>query len=369
MKTILKIKIPKGMLIGIALITVLLVLAAAAKLLTSKEQEIIAYDYTVTEQKLADEVISYLNAHVEIPENVAAEIANVAVENYRIVLNSNVDAVSDNHTEAIEERVRTALSEYLPEDSALSETGRDGLAAGIAEIVWNTILEQIQTATEITDLETEYFFLAESIQGQIDKLEERKMKVSIQANIKSNQNIKDMSADELLSLINGMTDEELRELLRSLGLSYDEFYDLLASSGKEIDKDLDERLKKLREELEKELTKEIKLELEKEFSNTTSGTSTSGRDGKSGTNGKDGQNGKDGKDGEDGKAGKDGMSVFIMYSATSSGDNMTASPTDETKYMGTYTGISASSDPADYTWTRYSDATITYSDGTLYITQ
>ena len=97
MKTILKMKIPKGVLVGIAFIIVLLVLTAAAKLLTSKDQDVIAYDYTVTEQQLADEVISYLNEHVEIPENVAAEIANVAVENYRIVLNSNVDAVSDNH--------------------------------------------------------------------------------------------------------------------------------------------------------------------------------------------------------------------------------------------------------------------------------
>ena len=58
-----------------------------------------------------------------------------------------------------------------------------------------------------------------------------------------------------------------------------------------------------------------------------------------------------------------------MYSEESTGKNMTNKPTDSSKWMGTYIGANASSNPADYTWTRYSDATITYSDGTLYITQ
>ncbi|MDE6388338.1 MAG: hypothetical protein K2L82_11105 [Lachnospiraceae bacterium] len=372
MNILSRIKIPKGVLVGIVFIIMIVVFAVATKLLAKDKQEVTEYDYTAAEQQIADEVIRYLNEQAEIPENIAADIANVAVENYRIVLRSDVDMVKDDHTEAIEQHIRTALNEYLPDDSSLSENDKNGVAAGIAEIVWNAILRQIQTVTETKnmDFENEYYFLAESIQGQIDKLEERKMKVSIQANIKSNQ-AKDMTADELLSMIEGMTDDEIRELLKTLGLSYDEFYDLIASANKDIDQDLDERLKKLREELEKELAKDIKSELEKQFSNSTSNTSTNtnGRDGKSGTDGRDGQDGKDGKDGEDGKAGKDGMSIFIMYSATSSGDNMTDVPTEDTKYMGTYTGTSASSNPADYTWTRYSDATITYSDGTLYITQ
>lgn len=117
-----------------------------------------------------------------------------------------------------------------------------------------------------------------------------------------------------------------------------------------------------------------------------------GKDGKNGTNGKDGvgKAGKDGNDGKDGKAGqrgatgatgpagkagsdgkdgKDGNSMFIKYSANADGTGMTAAPSAATKYMGTYVGQTESSNPADYTWTRYSDATISYSDGTLYITQ
>ncbi|MCD7725863.1 MAG: hypothetical protein LUI12_10020 [Clostridiales bacterium] len=91
-------------------------------------------------------------------------------------------------------------------------------------------------------------------------------------------------------------------------------------------------------------------------------------------NGIDGVDGKDGADGESvtgstGASGKNGNSVFIRYSASADGSGMTETPDSTSKYMGTYIGKKASEDPADYTWTRYSDATISYSDGVLYITQ
>lgn len=161
-------------------------------------------------------------------------------------------------------------------------------------------------------------------------------------------------------------------------------------------------------------------------------TVINGIDGKDGVNGKDGIDGRDGKDGADGASiigakgakgdtGNSGNSVFIRYSAYENGANMTENPTASTKYIGTYTGTKASTNPtqyswskytgddgnsvfirysanadgsgmtekptatskymgtyigktasakaSDYTWTRYSDATISYSDGTLYITQ
>lgn len=379
MKILSKIKMPKSVLIVTAFIILLIGVMIAVKLFSKDKEDITEYHYNAIEQQLADEVINYLNERVELPENAAARIANIAVENYRIIISSDVDVVSDDHTEAIEKRVREALNDNFSDDNNLSDNDKDGLSAGIAEIVWNTILSQIQTATEVTeisDLESEYYFLAESIQSQIDKLEDRKMKVSIQTNIKNN--ISDMTPEELLAMIEGMTDEELRELLQSLGLSYDEFYDLLASANKDMDQNLEERLKKLKDELEKELAKEIKAELEKTNNANSNINSTSTSSGKSGTNGRDGSDGRDGKDGKDGQngidgkdgaAGKDGQSIFIMYSATSSGENMTKTPNNDSKYMGTYTGTSESSNPSDYTWTRYSDATITYSDGTVYITQ
>lgn len=67
--------------------------------------------------------------------------------------------------------------------------------------------------------------------------------------------------------------------------------------------------------------------------------------------------------------GEDGNSVFIMYSESPTGENMTETPTSSTKYMGTYTGKSASTNPADYTWAKYKDSSMVYSeeDNTLYI--
>ncbi len=365
MKLLSKIKIPRSVLIGAVFMILFVLVITATKLFTKDTENVTEYHYNAVEQQLADEVINFLNERVKISGNVAVEIANIAVENYRIVVNSDVDAVSDDHTEALEMRIRAALADNFSDDSNLSDDDKDGLSAGIAEIVWNTILSQLQTVTEVSDLESEYYFLAESIQSQIDKLEKRKMKVSIQANIKNN-NTSDMTSEELLTMIEGMTDEELQELLQSLGLSYDEFYNLIASSNSDIDQDLEDKLKKLREELKKEMANEIKTEVEKEVSDTNK---TNGSSIKSGADGRDGRDGKDGTDGKDGIDGKDGQSVFIMYSATSSGDNMTKTPSSDTKYMGTYIGISESANPSDYTWTRYSDATITYSDGTLYITQ
>lgn len=165
---------------------------------------------------------------------------------------------------------------------------------------------------------------------------------------------------------------------------------------------------------------------------TDEATVINGIDGKDGADGKDGIDGRDGRDGKDGTdgasitgakgdTGNNGNSVFIRYSAYENGANMTENPTASTKYIGTYTGTKASTNPSqyswskytgddgnsvfirysanadgsemtekptalskymgtyvgktastqasDYTWTRYSDATISYSDGTLYITQ
>ena len=80
--------------------------------------------------------------------------------------------------------------------------------------------------------------------------------------------------------------------------------------------------------------------------------------------------------GADGTDGEDGASVFIRYSASSNGSNMTAAPAENTRYIGFYLGQSASNTASDYTWSQYvgkeiSDVTIdefsfviTYDDGT-----
>lgn len=360
---------------AILLILIIIVIAFVTKEKPS-EEEIEEYAYTVKEQVLADEVIVYLQGAVEgLGEAASAKTANEAVESYRLILQSDADLVTETHTQAIQDRISKVLQEYVGKDAALSEADIPGLSAGVAEIVWKSILSQIEAVTENVE-ESEYFYLAESMQQQIKELEERKMKVSIRADIKNNT---DLTSEELLSMIEGMSDEEIEALARSLGLSLDELYQLL-ETGSVGDKELEDLLSKLKKEMEKEFDQKLD-KLDKEIANGTNGNNGSngsngssaqaanGASGKGGTNGKDGKDGQDGKDGKDGKAGQNGDSVFIRYSEESTGKDMTEKPTDASKWMGTYVGANASTNPADYTWTRYSDATISYSDGTLYIIQ
>lgn len=359
---------------AILLILVIIMIVVTAKEKPSEEDEIEEYAYTVKEQVLADEVMVYLQGAVEgLGEAASAKTANEAVESYRLILQSDADLVTENHTQAIQDRISKVLNEYVGKDAALSEADIPGLSAGVAEIVWKSILSQIESVTENVE-ESEYYYLAESMQQQIKELEERKMKVSIRADIKNNT---DLTPEELLSMIEGMSDEEIEALAKSMGLSLDELYQLL-ESGSVGDKELEELLTKLKKEMEKEFDQRLD-KIDKEIaangvngnngSNGNSAQASNGASGKGGTNGKDGKDGQDGKDGKDGKAGQNGDSVFIRYSESSTGTNMTDNPTDSSKWMGTYIGANASDNPADYTWTRYSDATITYSDGTLYITQ
>lgn len=77
-----------------------------------------------------------------------------------------------------------------------------------------------------------------------------------------------------------------------------------------------------------------------------------------------------------GTAGEDGDSVFIRYSASSNGANMTTAPAANTHYIGFYLGQSASNTASDYTWSQYVGKeisevaidefsfVITYDDGT-----
>ncbi len=359
-------KLSKNVIIAVSVVVSVLIAVSVVRLFSKEEMPV--YEYTEIEQQLADAVTEYINESAELPERSVAALANVAVENYRIIINSDIDVVNDEHTEAIQKRIRTAMSES--DDLILSEELQEGLSAGIAEIVWETIYSQIETTVTTSDLESDYYYLVDSIQGQIDKLEERKMKVSIQANIKDNT-ASGMSSEELLALLDGMTDEEIEELAGKLGLSYEELLQLLNEglAGGIGDGELDEKLEKLLEKLREELEKELEKELKKELSENNNSSASDGTNGRGGRNGTDGKDGQDGKDGKDGKAGKDGDSIFIMYAETATGQNMTKTPTGDTKYMGTYVGASASSNAEDYTWTRYSDATISYSDGTLYITQ
>lgn len=97
----------------------------------------------------------------------------------------------------------------------------------------------------------------------------------------------------------------------------------------------------------------------------TGATGMAGKDGINGTNGKDG---KDGVNGVDGQDGEDGNSVFIKYASTKTGTGMKDTPDASTKYMGTYVGKTASTNPSDYQWAPYQSAHISYNEGTNTLT-
>lgn len=385
--------------IAAAVILVLMLTVAVIRIKVSRKEPAEKYSYSnVAEQVLADEVTVYLQNAAGLGEEYGAKTANEAVESYRLILRSDVDAVNGDHTDAIQERIGTSIREYAGDEN-LKEEDITALSAGVAEIVWQTVLSQIETATGNVE-ESDYFYLAESLQGQIKELEERKMKVTIRANV---NNHTDLTPGELLSMMDGMSDQELEEFAESMGLSMEELQKLLESYQSDTDKETESKLK----EMEEKLTREIR--------------ENEGEDGKDGNNGAQGEQGEQGEEGKTGNTGKsvfirysekengermtesptaatkymgtytgtkastnpsdyswsqyvgndgnDGNSVFIRYATSASGANMTKKPNSETKYMGTYVGEKASADPEDYTWTRYSDATISFSNGTLYITQ
>lgn len=382
--------------IAAALVVALLLVVIVFRIKVSREEPAEEYSYSnVVEQLLADEVTAYLQNAANLGEESGAKTANEAVESYRLIVRSDVDTVTDDHTEAIQERIGASMQEYAGDEN-LKEEDIAALSAGVAEIVWQTVLSQIKTVTGNIE-ESDYFYLAESLQGQIKELEERKMKVSIRANV---NNHTELTSEELFSMVDGMSDQELEEFAKSMGLSMEELQKLIESYQLDTDKETDSKLK----EMEEKLTKVIR--------------ENEGEDGKDGNNGVQGEKGEKGQEGKTGNTGKsvfirysekengermtesptaatkymgtytgtkastnpsdyswsqyvgnDGNSVFIRYATSANGANMTKQPNSDTKYMGTYIGAKASADPEDYTWTRYSDATISFSNGTLYITQ
>lgn len=78
-----------------------------------------------------------------------------------------------------------------------------------------------------------------------------------------------------------------------------------------------------------------------------------GNTGATGAQGARGEKGEKGDQGIQGQQGIQGMSVFVRYSATSTGSNMTTSANADTKYIGTYVGNNASNSPSDYSWVKY----------------
>ena len=308
------------------------------------------------EQKLADRTMAYLDSYIELPVATKNELADAAVQNYRIVMASGTDTITDEITRAIQDRLRSSMLALIENSDQLSEEDLEGLSAGITEIIWDVVLGQLQQYVDTADVgssKENYDYLIESLQKQIEDLRKQKTKVSINARINSYGNL-DPEA---------LSEEELQLLAEKMGVSVPEIIDMINSATTRTDKDLVDKLEKELNELRKELQKEIQQEISTSERQTQ--TTTNGKDGKDGIDGKNGKNGTDGKDGingKDGKDGSDGKTTYIGYADDPSGTNFSLTPTETSKYVGTCI-TSESTQPTDYAaysnWQEYRAYVIT----------
>lgn len=353
----------KYFLLGAAVLVAIIICAICIpKALLAKERDtgnteesVISYENEV-EQKLADRTMAYLDSYIELPVATKNELADAAVQNYRIVMASGTDTITDEITRAIQDRLRSSMLALIENSDQLSEEDLEGLSAGITEIIWDVVLGQLQQYVDTADVgssKENYDYLIESLQKQIEDLRKQKTKVSINARINSYGNL-DPEA---------LSEEELQLLAEKMGVSVPEIIDMINSATTRTDKDLVDKLEKELNELRKELQKEIQQEISTSERQTQ--TTTNGKDGKDGIDGKNGKNGTDGKDGingKDGKDGSDGKTTYIGYADDPSGTNFSLTPTETSKYVGTCI-TSESTQPTDYAaysnWQEYRAYVIT----------
>ena len=299
----------KKWILPVSVVSILLVIGLISlfKLkATASQNEEVNYIYTdAAEQKLANDVIEYLGQNITLPTNTERHLANEAVKNYRSVITSYTDVITDEITRAIQNRMRNSMSELLTEtDIILSDEEYDALSAGMTEIIWKAVLEALKSViTE--DNGANYELLIQSLQSQIEELQNQKTKISINANISdaSGINLEDFS------------DEDLKVLAEKMGVtSYDELKNILNSADKETIRELEKEINELR----KELNQQIKDSSYRQNNNA-----------------KDGRDGRDGKNGENGKNGTNGKTTYIAYADDKSGTNFSLTPTETSKYVGT----------------------------------
>jgi hypothetical protein len=299
-----------------------------------------AYSYdSYVEAKLADDVKCYIGQYVTLSDADKNTIADYSVQNYRTVLSSDISEATYEHSEALNEKEKAKLREYIPEEQ-VSGSDLEALASGINRYVWEAVLLTIGDSQEIKEeYPDEYKKLAESIQAQIDDLENKSLNLHITARVKDSDP--------------GTSEDEINEMKDYL---YGGYYDMI---NEEVDSKIDgmmgefsdelsaELLDEISQKLKKEMTNEMTNELTSELTDTLTDTLTEnlteklkdeikdGDDGKDGSDGKDGKDGSDGKDGKDGSDGSNGKSTYIAYAEDGRGSGFSLTPTDKSKYIGT----------------------------------
>lgn len=314
----------KYILIGTAVVILLIGAVSAINSYAKKaaEKEVRVYDYNETEQKLADEVRDYLSQYMNLPEQKIVDIADMAVQNYNIVISSDTDVITDEITDAVRKRIRSTIVALSDTPEKLTDDTLDALASGVTKIIWDTVITQLSELDISSNGQKEdYEYLIASLQEQIDALREREMKVSINANIIDKADV-ELTGDTLLESIEGMSKDEIKELAEKIGISAEELQNIvqtsIRSSGEDISEDISDKLEDEIADLRKELQKEI---------STTAG--------KQGETGKTGAKGEKGEQGVAGADGKDGKTTYIAYADDAYGTNFSLTPTETSKYIGT----------------------------------
>lgn len=287
----------------------------------NKEEPVTTRQYTVSEEKLANEVKEYLGEYILIEDSESQQITETAVDAYEKIVSSGVSTLTDEHVRVLQDSIESVLNDCVT-DEQISNEEKEALSSGIAQIILDTILKRIENSQYASTVQykEEYTSLINSLQGQINELQERSYRVNISTNI-------DKTAQKA-----NLSDEDLQKI-------YDSVNKEIADSESTIYENVDSDMS----EIKKEIIREIKSEY---------GNIEDGKDGKAGANGKDGS---------------DGKSVYIVYSQYANGKDesgqtkIAKTPTSTCKYIGTASATSdpGLSDPSVYTWTQIRETGMT----------
>lgn len=359
-------------LAGIGLCAVILVLFMVSSV-TGKESPV-SFEYdSVIEANLAENVRNYLDEYLILEEYDRNIIANEAVENYRIIMSSEAENITDEHTDAINRNMLMALDSHTT-DSQITYEDLEALASGISKIILDTILFQIEESgmSKLDAYKEEYIILADSLQTQIDELKKRSTSINITAHVKNNDAEIANAKNEIYSNV----EQELSSMRKSISMISDGED---GKDGKDGLNGMDGKDGKdgINGKDGKNGTNGINGKDGKDGLNGADGKDgENGKDGLNGADGKDGENGKDGKDGingengKDGKDGKDGLngengtngrSTFVAYANDKYGNGFSLVPTETTKYIGTCISEETEqpSKASEYSWQQYRTYIIT----------
>ena len=300
---------------------------------------------TYVESKLADDVSWYLSGVDVIDKAAREEIADYSVQSYNAVISSGADTVTDEHSEALTEMFQNRLKEASDQ---LTDEECYALSSGISSYVWQAVLlslNEYKASDMAPDYDAEYMELAESLQAQINALEERSMNIHITARLKDDGNGSGSNNEYKTEIekyiggayetVNSSVDEKLDNMDDDINEKLDGMKDDITS---ELQKNLQNSMKdSMKDDMDKKIDSiksEIASEVEKELKDSIK-DGKDGKEGKEGAAGRNGQDGRDGADGKDGENGQDGKSTYVAYADDASGNGFSLTPTETSKYIGT----------------------------------